>query len=102
MLELSTASTEFVKVPVVARIDGLSADPTADVVKLAILPTTTVVPADDDWLDGDWETDVYFGYLARTLIAAGALAVGTYAVWVRIAHAPEVIVRRSPGAMRVS
>lgn len=99
MLEMSTASTEYVKIPVIARIAGELADPTADTVSLAILPPTTAAPAGGDWLTGDWETDTDLGYLARTLVTAGDFPAGTYAVWAKVAHDPETIVRRS-GLMR--
>lgn len=97
---LSTASTEYVKVPVVGRVAGELADPTGDAVALAILgPTAT--PVDADWHDGDWETDADLGYLARTLVTAGDHSAGYYAVWVKITSSPEVIVRRAPQFIRI-
>lgn len=105
MLELSTASTEYLRVPISAREAGAPVDPTADTVNLAF--TTGGTPGEDDWRAGSWETDPTTDpdtHYARCLIGpagTGTLAVGQWTIWVRIDDNPEMIVRRV-GLLRVT
>ena len=96
MLQISSLSTEYIKVEV-TRDDGTN--PTADTVKMAFV-ADGVTPATGDFKVADWQT-IGVGaenhYYIRCLIGpAGtiALAAGLYVVWVKISDSPETPVKR--------
>lgn len=95
---LSSLTTEYIRVQVVAEKDGVTANPTGDVVQLAF-PSRSVNPITADWNDAVWETvvDPVSGvpsYYAKCLVGpsggAIALPVGKYDVWVRVTDSPEI------------
>lgn len=97
-MELSALSTEYVRVPVIARENGTLVDPTGDIVEMAFV-APTVTPDGDDWNAAEWETDDD-RYFARALVGPGAgavatLTVGEYAVWVKVTDNPENPVKRA-------
>lgn len=92
MLKISILSTVFVKSRITATKNGLTYNPTADVVEVAFVgPGVTPTPA--DWHAASWETGGIGVYYARLLVgpvAGLALPVGTYVMWARITDNPEV------------
>jgi hypothetical protein len=95
-MRLSHLSTDYVRVPVSGTDSGLPANPTVNGAPDLAFVAEGVTPSAGDWHAGEWETDATTSpatYLARTLVgptaAAGALAPGTYAVWVRWTDVPE-------------
>ncbi len=98
MRELSTASLEYVQVPMTARKNGAAYDPTADTVQMAFVagagnPST--------WYTASWDTDATttpVTYRAQCLVGPSGtvtLAAGTYTVWVKVTDSPEVPVKRA-------
>lgn len=95
MLTISALSREWVKVPVAVTQAGVVQDPTVDAVQMAFV-AHGVNPGNSDWKTAAWET-ADGTYLARCLVGPSgtiALAVGTYAVWVKVTDNPEVPVLR--------
>jgi hypothetical protein len=94
----SRLDTSYVQVPVQAIANGVSHDPTTDVVALAFM-SNWAIPADADWHTGSWSDSAGAGiFLAQCLVgpAGGVdLAVGVYNVWVMITDTPEVPVINS-------
>lgn len=92
MASISVTSREYVKVPVIWTVAGVSTDPTANAVELAFV-TPQVDPVTGDWKVGSWEA-LGGRYWARLLVgpgsAYGALTKGNYSVWVRVTANPEV------------
>lgn len=95
---LSTASLEYVRVPVSATVNGAAVDPTSDTVKFAFKSDGTT-PVSGDFVAGSWETAVtgtVTTYLARCLVGPSGtttLAAGTYQIWVKVTDNPEVPIR---------
>lgn len=95
---LSSASLEYVRVPVSATVNGAKIDPTTDAVKFAFKSDGTT-PVSGDFVTGSWETAVTGStttYLARCLVGPGGtttLTAATYRVWVKITDSPEVPIR---------
>ena len=87
-------STEYVRVPIAARENGVEVNPTSDAVYLAL--TTGDEPASGDWHVGSWETDDST-YYARLLVGPSslALAAGVWIVWVKVTDSPEIPVRKA-------
>lgn len=96
-MDVSSASTEDVLVPVTATILGAAYDPTVDPVAVAFLPNR-VTPASDDWHTATWQT---FGGAHYAVCLVGpanggvVLAVGTWTVWVKVSDNPEVPVMQA-------
>ena len=92
MLKISILSTVFVKSRIIATKNGLSYDPTGDVVEVAFVgPGVTPAPA--DWHAGTWETagtGVYYARLLVGPVGGLVLAAAAYTMWVRITDNPEV------------
>ncbi len=90
MISQLASSTQYVPVIVTA----MGGDPTADVVAMAF--TTGTDPQPSDWQSASWDTSSALGsnqYLAQCLVGpAGAiqLAVGQYAIWVKVTDNPEI------------
>lgn len=97
-LEISSASLEYVRVPVFAKESGAVVNPTSDVVTMAFL-TADADPAGGDWKAAVWETDTTTTpdtYYAKCLIGTGGTAVlanGRYQVWVKVTDSPEIPVK---------
>src|SRR2546426_11876775 len=98
-LTISTASCEYVKVPVAAAIAGQPYNPTNDLVRMAFRPDDKD-PISTDWVNAVWETSTGGGsqtYAAMALLGPGGaiqLEAGvTYRVWVRVVDSPEAVVR---------
>lgn len=95
-LALSSLSTQYVKVPVVATSAGAVVDPTADTVQFAFVAIGTV-PGTSDWKAGSWEktgaiASNTFQCWARCLVGPSGSAnpgVGVWDVWVKIFDNPE-------------
>lgn len=93
--QISTASLEYVLVPIAAKASGVVVNPTADTVQMAFL-TASTAPVAGDFKSASWETDATTDpdtYYARCLVGTGgavALAAGTYNVWVKVTDSPEV------------
>lgn len=100
-LRIPLSSTEYVKVPIKVKEDGVFIDPTGFGVKVAFVAANQA-PAAEDWLDAQWETSGS-DYLARLLVGpeGQTLAPGSYSVWVQVLGNPEKVVRRS-GRLLVS
>lgn len=99
-LTTSVLSTELIPVKVTATINGQSTyNPTGDTIQMAFM--TTGNPAPSDWKAATWQIVVQSAgpvYIAQCLVGPGvggvALAVGIYAIWVKITDSPEVPVRQ--------
>jgi len=90
MLEISTASLIYVKVPLLANKSGITYDPSGDVVQMAF-STSEHLGANPTWYAATWEA-IVGGQLARCLVGTGgavALAAGTYWVFVKVTDSPE-------------
>jgi hypothetical protein len=100
MLALSTASLEYVRVPVASERSGASYNPTSDVVQMAFL-TSAGPPVSGDWKTASWDTDATTyppTYYAQCLVGpAGTvtLAAGVWSVWVKVTDSPETPVKRA-------
>jgi Spherulation-specific family 4 len=98
VIRQSSLSTEFIRYQVQATLNGMTYNPTADIVQFAFLPLGTY-PSGGSWVAGSWETTTQFGgtqYLARCLVGptgTTTLTKGDYVVWIKIADTPEVPVR---------
>jgi len=90
MLEISTASLQYVKVPILATKGGVSFDPSGDTVQMAF-GTSEHIGESPTWCTASWE-DAASGHLARCLVGTGGaatLTAGTYWVFVKVTDSPE-------------
>lgn len=104
MLQLSSLSTEFVRVQVAATSSGVAVDPTNDAAFIAF-PLEGVSPVSGDWKSASWEIDssqTPVTNYVRALVGSGgvALSAGTYDCWVKVSDNPEVPVKKA-GSLRV-
>lgn len=86
---ISTASLEYVRVPVSVTKKGVAYDPTNDTVAMAF-QQTLVAPT--VFYPGVWEATAS-SFFALCLIGPGSvvqLTAGTWYVWVQITDSPEV------------
>lgn len=95
-MQLSAQSTEYVKVPLTAVVNGAIIDPTGDTVQLAF-PLRGVPPVSGDWKTGSWETIGTTRY-ARALVgpSGGVLTLTAgviYDCWVKVFDSPETVAR---------
>lgn len=93
MIQISSLSTIYVKVPVKARKNGLDFDPSGDVVQMAFVAEGTS-PVVGDWKSASWEPTGWGNgaVFARCLVGPGGvvtLTPGILDVWVDVADAPE-------------
>lgn len=97
---MSSTSRQYLRLPVSATWNGITQDPTGDVVEFAAVP---IGGAPSTWTAGSWETDTTTDpdtFWARILVSgtAGggtlALADGTYDLWIRVTDSPERPARR--------
>jgi hypothetical protein len=100
VLTISSASKEYVRVPVAARSSGAAIDTTADTVVMAFLAGAGP-PESGDWKSASWDTDATTyppTYLAQCLIGPGGtvtLTAGVWTVWVKVTDSPEIPVKRA-------
>jgi hypothetical protein len=90
MLEISTQSLQYVKVPITATKGGVAFDPSGDVVQMAF-SASEHLGANPTWCTASWE-DTTGGHLARCLVGTGGaatLAAGTHWVFVKVTDSPE-------------
>lgn len=101
MLRIPAASIEYLRVPVaILDATGTPADPTGITVHVGFSTSADTTPS--TWHVATWETSEQVGvdvgyrhvataYKARVLVGAGAadLAVGTWAVFVKLTDSPE-------------
>lgn len=105
VVQISTATLEYVRAPVSATASGSAVNPTSDTVSMAFLSTASA-PVSGDWKTASWETDTGTEpdtYYAQCLVGSGGavtLTAGTYHVWIKVADSPETPVIRA-GLLRV-
>jgi hypothetical protein len=93
MIEISSLSTIYVKVPITAKKDGADFDPSGDIVRMAFVPEDTN-PVVGDWKSASWEATGWGNgaVFARCLIGPAGVATltpGIKDVWVDVADSPE-------------
>lgn len=99
---MSSASTQYIQVPVRAYSGGTVYNPTALPAYMAFLPAGSV-PAASDWKTAGWAwtTSGDGFYAAQCLVgpdnSAVSLAVGPYTVWVKVEGNEEVPVIAAGG-----
>ena len=54
-ITISHLSTEYVLVPIAATKEGISYNPTGDVVQMAFMPNTVQQPGVSDWMTASWD-----------------------------------------------
>lgn len=100
MYEQSSASTEYVSVPVAARSSGEPVDPTGLPAVMAFLKTSSA-PSSGDWKSASWDTDSSTyppTYRTQCLVGPSGtvtLTAGIWTVWVKVTDSPEVPVKRA-------
>ncbi len=96
VLTISPLSTEYVRVPVFAKVDGVSVDVTLATVSMAAVgPTAT--PSSGDWISASWDYDESRDISSvQALFGPGgqSLSSGRHSLWVRIVATPETVIRR--------
>ncbi len=94
-MTISVLSREYICVEVEAGLNGVSSDPTADTVQLALMVSGS--PSSGDWKTGSWETSLG-KYYARLEVGpgstVGAKTAGKYDLWIKITDSPEAPVRK--------
>jgi hypothetical protein len=94
-ITISHLSTEYVLVPISATKQGVSYNPTGDVVQMAFMPNTAQQPGVSDWQTASWDTDstnIIYPYSAKCLVGPSGvitLVTGTYVIFVKITDNPE-------------
>jgi hypothetical protein len=92
---ISHLSTEYVLVPISATKEGVSYNPTGDVVLFAFMPNAVQQPGVSDWQTASWDTDttnIIYPYSAKCLVGpSGVITLGTgnYVIYVKIEDNPE-------------
>lgn len=95
-VNLNHLSTEYVLIPVQATQDGVTYNPTGDVVQFAFMPTPSQVPQSSDWVSGSWETNtasLLYPYTAKCLVGPSGtidLGIGQYVIYLEITDNPEI------------
>lgn len=94
-VQMSSASLQYITVPVNVTKAGEPFNPTGDVVQFAFLLNISGVPGVSDWVSGSWDTyqNYNYPYVAKCLIGPGGptqLAAGTYVIWLKITDSPEI------------
>lgn len=92
---MSSASLQYVIVPVNATKAGVTFNPTGDTVQFAFLTTISATPQTSDWVSGSWITlpNLSYPYAAQCLVGPGGtktLGAGLYVIWVKIIDSPEI------------
>ena len=90
-VERPRLSSEPVRVPVFAEVNGTVFVPTSMSVEMAFIPYNPtavfpgVEPVPTDWTAGVWDVDANVGVVIyRAQVKPPALAAATYTVWLRI------------------
>jgi hypothetical protein len=94
---ISSASTEYVRFPVFADTAGALANPTGDVVKVALLTNPNTPPITSDWKTAGWDVNVIGGYVAQILVGPNGVTnpgAGTYYTWLQLADGGETVIRQ--------
>lgn len=105
MLTISTLSTEYVRVPVQAQVNGTDIDPTGDTVQMAFVAQGTT-PGPTDLKPASWETDPTVSpaiHYVRALVGPSgviALAAAVWDVYVKVQDNPETPVKKA-GPLRI-
>lgn len=87
--KISALSLEYVLLPVVATINGVTADPTGDTVEAAIVVSGTTV-TDNDFVAASWEPNTTsIRVLIGPTSTIGTLTAGHYDCYSRLADNPE-------------
>lgn len=94
-VQMSSASLQYITVPMNVTKAGVPHDPTGDVVQFAFLLNISGTPALADWVSGSWDTyDNYnYPFVAKCLVGPGGtttLTAGTYVIWLKITDSPEI------------
>jgi hypothetical protein len=82
-------------VPISATKQGVSYNPTGDVVQMAFMPNTAQQQGVSDWQTASWDTDstnIIYPYSAKCLVGPSGvitLVTGTYVIFVKITDNPE-------------
>jgi hypothetical protein len=94
-VSISSMSSEYIQVPVMAQIGGQPYNPTNDSIYFSFVQGYYGNPS--VWILGSWSTTVQGTYLAQCLIgqAGNVLQPGTYTVWLKITDSPEVPVKQA-------
>ena len=97
MYRITSLESPYLRYGTQALINGVTGNPTSDVVKFAILPQG-VDPQVGDWKVGAWETvtgppQVYVAKVQVGPLGVQTLAKGMYTVWIQIVDSPETIIR---------
>ena len=92
---ISSASLQYVNVPVNATKAGLPYNPTSDAVSFAFLTSIAATPQSSNWVTGSWTTltNLNYPYVAQCLVGPGGttqLSAGLYVIWIMITDSPEV------------
>ena len=95
MTAISALSTEYLRFPVAATVNGATVNPTGDTVQFAF-PAAASAPV--TWFAGSWETTAAGTYVARVLVGPTGgvitLTAGSYYdVYIKITDSPETPVR---------
>jgi len=94
-MTLSVLSREYICVEVEAGLNGVSSDPTADTVVMALMATGN--PSTGDWKTASWETSLG-KYFARLEVGPGSTVgsktAGKYNLWIKVTDSPEAPVRK--------
>jgi hypothetical protein len=94
----SSLATMMIQVPISAILNGqTNYSPIADTVQFAFVqPSPNIKPTNADWQTGSWTTNPGPVYMAQCLVGPGAggfsLAVGVYAIWVKVTDNPEIFI----------
>lgn len=92
---MSSASLQYLSVPVQSFKAGAAYNPTSDAVQFAFLLGFGSTPTAGQWVNGSWITQPNYNYpyAAQCLVGSGgatALTVGVYTVWLKITDNPEI------------
>lgn len=99
-MQQPVSSLGYVKVQITATINGATANPTSDQVRMAF-PTTGADPT--TWYTASWETQGAL-YFARCLVGPGGtvtLPIGFYDVYVQVTDSPEIPVVKASDTLEI-
>lgn len=94
-VRINSTSTVYLKQAIEAVLSGEPYNPTSYAVHLQ-LQSLGSDPDDAGWIVGSWETDgtvspsIYYARLLVGPFGDVTVADGTYRLWVKITHSPEV------------
>lgn len=98
-VKISALSREYLLSKITVKVDSDEVDPTDGIVEWSFTDAadSALRPADDAWIEGDWETTGDGNHYARCLIGPSAfeLPVGSYFCWIRFTDDPERPVRNA-------